>query len=286
MKITVLGGDIRSIILSRLLSNEGYDVTIYGFDEKHIENISNVTKAEDVYSALKECDFLVGPVPFSRDGKKLNTPLFSQGIYIEDIVDLMKNDSEIAGIYIPKYLAGRLEQKNIKTHELSNNEAMNIMSAIPTAEGAIKFAIDNTKFTIFGSKILILGYGRIGKILANVLKAMNAVVYVEARKESDLAWIKAMGYNPVDLKNLDSVLPEFDIIYNTIPSMILDKSRIDIIRKDCLIIDLSTNPGGVDFEACKDKGVEAHLVLGIPGKVAPHTAAVYIKDALLSIMRG
>lgn len=286
MKVTVLGGDIRSIILSKLLSDEGYDVTIYGFDDKYLEDILNVKKADDICSALNECDFLVGPIPFSRDGKKLNAPLFSDEIFIEDIIYSMKVGSEVSAIYIPKNVIDRLEEKNIKSHELSNNETMNIMNAIPTAEGGINFAIENTKFTIFGSKVLILGYGRIGKILANVLKAMNAVVYVEARKESDLAWIKAMGYNPVNLKDLDSVLSKFDIIYNTIPSMILDKSRINMIKKDCLIIDLSTNPGGVDFEACKDRGLKAHLVLGIPGKVAPHTAAVYIKDALLGIMRG
>lgn len=286
MKVTVLGGDIRSIILSKLLSDEGYDVTIYGFDDKYLEDILNVKKADDICSALNECDFLVGPIPFSRDGKKLNAPLFSDEIFIEDIIYSMKDGSEVSAIYIPKNVIDRLEEKNIKSHELSNNETMNIMNAIPTAEGGINFAIENTKFTIFDSKVLILGYGRIGKILANVLKAMNAVVYVEARKESDLAWIKAMGYNPVNLKDLDSVLSKFDIIYNTIPSMILDKSRINMIKKDCLIIDLSTNPGGVDFEACKDRGLKAHLVLGIPGKVAPHTAAVYIKDALLGIMRG
>ena len=79
-----------------------------------------------------------------------------------------------------------------------------------------------TPFTIHGSKSLVLGYGKIGKILSKDLYALGAQTYVEARKYADLAMIEGHGYEPLPLDNLKDHIHEFDIIFNTIPSLILD----------------------------------------------------------------
>ena len=97
-----------------------------------------------------------------------------------------------------------------------------IPNAVPTAEGAIEIAIAETPFTIHGSKSLVLGYGKIGKILSKDLYALGAQTYVEARKYADLAMIEGHGYEPLPLDNLKDHIHEFDIIFNTIPSLILD----------------------------------------------------------------
>ena len=154
------------------------------------------------------------------------------------------------------------------------------MNAIPTAEGAIQIAMEKSIKTLHNSNALVLGFGRIGKILSKMLNGIGANVFCEARKNSDLAKIKSYRYNEIDLVNLKTYLNKFDYIFNTIPHIILDKEELDIIKKDCIIIDLASYPGGVNFEYAEKIGLNASLELGLPGKVAPKTAAKYIKEII------
>ena len=159
-----------------------------------------------------------------------------------------------------------------------------IPNAVPTAEGAIEIAIAETPFTIHGSKSLVLGYGKIGKILSKDLYALGAQTYVEARKYADLAMIEGHGYEPLPLDNLKDHIHEFDIIFNTIPSLILDDEILAKVKKDALIIDLASKPGGVDFDAARELGVNTIWALSLPGKVAPISAGQIICDTIYNIL--
>ena len=128
-----------------------------------------------------------------------------------------------------------------------------------------------------------MGFGRIGKVLSNMLKGIGAKVACEARKTSDLAWIKAYGYEPIPIANLKENLNRFDIIINTIPYIILDKDNLENVKRDALVIDVASNPGGVDREAIKEQKIKFIWALSLPGKVAPVTSAEFIKETLYNI---
>ena len=160
-----------------------------------------------------------------------------------------------------------------------------IPNAVPTAEGAIEIAIAETPFTIHGSKSLVLGYGKIGKILSKDLYALGAQTYVEARKYADLAMIEGHGYEPLPLDNLKDHIHEFDIIFNTIPSLILDDEILTKVKKDALIIDLASKPGGIDFDAAKSYGLKVIWALSLPGKIAPVSSGAIIKDTIMNIIK-
>ena len=115
---------------------------------------------------------------------------------------------------------------------------MQVCNAVPTAEGAIEIAMREYLGTINSSKCLITGYGRIGKVLAQMLKGLGADVYVSARRKESLAWIKLNGYTPVDHKSLINS-GEYDIIFNTVPAQILDSHIMARIATGALIIDLA-----------------------------------------------
>lgn len=166
-------------------------------------------------------------------------------------------------------------------YDFYDDEKITILSTISTAEGAIAKAIEETEISLDDANVLVLGFGRVGKMLANKLHAMNANVYVEARKERDLAWIRALGYNSIPLTKLNENLCKMDIIFNTVPAMILDKEKLILLNRKILIIDLASKPGGVDFETCKKMKFNASLYSGIPGKVAPRTVATYLKDYIM-----
>ena len=160
-----------------------------------------------------------------------------------------------------------------------------IPNAVPTAEGAIEIAIAETPFTIHGSKSLVLGYGKIGKILSKDLYALGAQTYVEARKYADLAMIEGHGYEPLPLDNLKDHIHDFDIIFNTIPSLILDDEILAKVKKDALIIDLASKPGGIDFDAAKSYGLKVIWALSLPGKIAPVSSGAIIKDTIMNIIK-
>lgn len=255
MKICVLGEDKRSLSLRNILNS--------------------------CSTNIDEADCIVTPIPFTKDGVYIS----GERLKIVDLIDMLSKSNKILiSGSINEESRKKMKEKNICFYDLMNFEEFSIMNAIATSEGAIKKAIEMTDFTLNNSNILILGYGRIGKILANNLSGFGAKIYCEARKKKDIALIKSMGYNDIDLSNLDTFLPDMDIIFNTIPHMILDKRRIELLKSNVCVIDLASKPGGVDFEYASQRKVNLCWYLTIPSKDSPYSAAMYIKDIIYDIL--
>lgn len=142
--------------------------------------------------------------------------------------------------------------------------------------------MENSQITLHGSKCLVLGFGRCGKVLAHMLKGIGANLSVEARSLSDLAYIESYGYVPVALGDLHLYLDQYNFIFNTIPTMILDEKKLKKVKEGCVIVELASKPGGVDFNAAKRLGIKAIDAQSLPGKVAPETAAKIIFDTILN----
>jgi dipicolinate synthase subunit A len=155
---------------------------------------------------------------------------------------------------------------------IATREDVGILNAIPTAEGAIQIAMEELPITIHGSTTLVMGLGKCGLTLAWRLRALGSDVYGVTRASDAIAKAQDLGIHTISYEDLPAYLPKFDIIYNSVPSLVLPVERLRYIKEDALIIDLASAPGGVDFEAAKQMGIKAMLCLGLPGKVAPRTA--------------
>ena len=205
-------------------------------------------------------------------------------IKVQDIINLARGKILIAGSIKPEVY----EQANdlqVKVVDIMKREELSVLNAISTAEGAIKIAIEETPKNLHGSNILVLGFGRIGKVLSHMLNGLGAKVSCEARKNSDLAWIKAYGYDAIPLSELNENLYKFDIIINTIPYIVLDKEALENVKEDALVIDLASNPGGVDRKAIKEKQIKFVWALSLPGKISPITSAEFIKETLFNVVK-
>lgn len=261
-EIAIIGNDLRSNYLKKMYEDDKYSI---------IEN-------------YKYCNNIITSIPFSRDSIYLT----GTDIKIDNIIEFVKEENKDITIIsggIKEDIKNLLITNNVKYIDLLDFEDIAILNNIPTAEGAIYVAMEKTNITLCNSKCLILGYGRIGKILSKMLNGIGSNVYVEARKDSDLAWIKAMGYTGIHLDDIDKYLNEFDYIFNTIPSVILDKDRIDLLKKDVCIIDLASSYG-LDYEYAKELGLNVNIALGLPSKVAPYTAAKYLKDKIDTVVNN
>ena len=144
--------------------------------------------------------------------------------------------------------------------------------------------MNRLKHTVKDTNCLVLGYGRIGKFLARLLLDLHANVTVAARKGKDLVQAELDGCTSCPLRDLAGRLPHCDVLYNTIPHLVLDQTLLPMVPNQCLCIDLASKPGGIDFRAAEQLGLETIWALGLPGKVAPGSAGQAIVDTILQIL--
>jgi len=254
-KYCVIGQDDRSVNLRKMYINEGKTLVDY-----------------------KEADYIIAPIPFSRDGIKITGEIIS----CDELINSLHGKVLFTGA-ISNNIKDKLSE--VKYYDLMDLDEVAVMNAIPTAEGAIYEAIKNSNITLSGSNVLVMGYGRIGKVLCDMLKGLNSKVYCEARSKKDIAFINAMGYNSIYIDDLNSYLPKMDYIFNTIPVTLLNEANLKYINKECTIIDLASAPGGIDFELAKEMNLNVVWALALPSKVAPKSAAKYLKDAIDEIIK-
>jgi len=284
-RVAVIGGDLRIVKLVEMLSKDNFEINTYAMEKaESISKIENVKQCESIEEAVQDVDVVIGPIPLSSNNVEINTPFSDNTVTLEELSKKVEEKILIAGNIKSEFYSLKQNEK-INIIDLLDREELVVLNTISTAEGAIQIAMEETPRTIHGSKVLVLGFGRVGKILANMLKGIGADVYCEARKNVDLAWIKAYGYNPVRLNELEGCLNQFDIIINTIPSIVLDEENLKLLNQECLIIDLASNPGGVDRTVAKRLGIKTIWALSLPGKVAPLTSAEFIKDTMYNIFK-
>ena len=279
--IAIIGGDLRIVKLASMLKKENYNVKTYALEKTH-ELVD--TKTNSLKECVKDADIVLGPLPLSSNGEFVNTPFSEEKVQIEEVINEIGGKTFIAGS-IKQEVYEMAEEKDITVLDIIKREELAVLNAISTAEGAIQIAINETPKNLHGNNVLVLGFGRIGKVLSKMLDGIGARVACEARKTTDLAWIKAYGYEPINLIELKENLNRFDIIINTIPYVVLDKDMLGQVKEDALIIDLASAPGGVDKQAVKELGIKFNWALSLPGKVSPVTSAEFMKETLLNMFK-
>ena len=274
--LAVIGGDLRIVKLVEMLANEGKTVYVIGLEKaENLKNIDNVIFCETISKTVENSKIVIGPVPFTTNAKDVNTPFSDNQITIQELLSNINSKTLIAGAFAEN-LYEIASSQNIELIDLMKREELAVLNTIATAEDAIEIAISNTNKILHGSNVLILGFGRIGKVLARKLAGLSV---------KDLAWIRAYGHMETNINTLGKNLEKYDIIMNTVPHTILTEERLKYIKQDCLLIDLASNPGGIDKKAAKEKNLKLVWALALPGKVAPITTAEFIKDTIYNILK-
>jgi len=278
-KYLIIGGDMRSLYLADLLKKEYHRVEIYGFDKKFSEaaNLNPVQMAADT-------DIIICGIPLTTAGGVVNMPLSEKSLPVNTLVEAISADTLFVAGKIEDDVRAALENKGITYIDLLEREEMAILNAIPAAEGAVELVIKAIPRTIHNSKIFILGYGRIGRVLSRILHGFGAEVWVEARKYSDLSWIEACGYKPVHIRDFERYVTDMDVIINTVPYPLLTEEVLNKIHLDCYLLDLASKPGGINFAYAEKLGFKVDWALSIPGKIAPLTAAQIIKRTIDNVI--
>ena len=284
-KFAIIGVDLRIIKLVEMLANEENEIYVYGLEKADdIKNKQNIIHCDSIKKAIQNVEIVIGPIPFSSNGITINAPFSEKDITVREMMHVINAKVLIAGGISPE-VYGMANDEYIEIIDIMKREELAVLNTIATAEGTIQIAIENTNKILHGSEVLILGFGRIGKVLARKLAGLSVKVTCAARKDEDLAWIEAYGHKSTNINSIGENLGQYDIIINTVPHMILNQERLQYLKEDCLLIDLASNPGGIDKKAVKDKKIKFVWALSLPGKVAPTTSAEFIKETINNIIK-
>ncbi len=273
MKFSCIGGDLRQIETAKFLQEFGHEVTTFGLPKS-----DKICSVDSLYSAVSGADAIVLPLPVTRDGNTINAPLTGSVISIQDI--LLCRPNLVFGGLVKQNLRNELLNHGIEYCDYYDSEALTVKNAVLTAEAAIAVAINCTDFSIFGSKALVIGYGRIGRQLAKYLKVLGAEVIATTRKDHVMACISADGIVPEDTKNVAEICGKFDFIFNTVPFPLLDRKFFENCKKTAFVEDLATD-SGIDLAAAHEFNINAAVYGGLPGKHSPKTSAKFIAEEIL-----
>ena len=269
----------------------GHFITLYALDptpymtssESAPNDKEKFHKADSLEEAMKASKFIIAPIPLSRDGSHITSLVVKEDLTYMNFKKHLNETKVLLAGSISEDMIRYCDANNIAHFDYMENENVAIKNAIATAEGTIMEAIKHSNYNLHGSQSLILGFGRCAKVLAAKLKALDSHITIAARKQEDLSYAYAFGYDTVMLRKLKNHLSHYHYVFNTIPAMVLTKDFLSELRKDVTIIDIASAPGGTDFAVAKELGLNANLCLGLPGKVAPKTSAEILVEETLSI---
>ena len=285
-QFTFIGGDLRTVKLIEMLSKEENIIYTFGLEKaEELKDKNNIIFCSNLNEALDKSDIVICPIPFSSDDENLKALYSEDKITIKSLSKLVSEKIVIAGNISANIVEEMTEvYKAKKVIDIMKNEELTILNTIATAEGTIATAILNTDKILHDSEILILGFGRVAKTLAKKLSNLSTNVTCAVRKKEDIAWIVADGYKYENINKLENI-EKYDIIINTVPTLILKDDDIKKVNKECLIIDLASAPGGVDRQSIQKNNIKFIWALALPGKVAPLTSAKFIKETINNILK-
>lgn len=276
--IWVIGGDRRQGELIRLLEEDGHSVYAFG-----LERAEGVV-CERGLSELHRAHCVILPLPAEGPEGELNAPLAADTLLAADVLGAMAEGQLLCAGKVSPALRACAGEQGVILRDYFQREELTIANAVPTAEGAVQLAMEELPITLHCARALVIGYGRVGRVTAHRLAALGTHVSVAARSHEQLAWAAVWGYPTEHVNRLPPWLCSYDLVINTVPAPILGRGELSALKKGALVIDLASRPGGVDFQAAQELGVRTVWALALPGKVAPRSAAGYIKSTVYHIM--
>lgn len=281
--IAILGGDERYVQIMKKASAEHARIVAVGYSEEVLQEVPvKRSKLEEV--DFHTLDAILLPVEGMDQHGHIHSTYTNDNIVLQEAI--LRKTPPHCTIYsgtANDILRKLTATTNRSLVVLFERDDIAIANSIPTAEATLQIAMEETNRTIHRANVLITGYGRVGKTMAHLFHQMGATVTVAARKEADIASIRALTYNAVPIHQMNQALQQAEIIINTVPVKLFGNKELPIIDADTLIIDVASKPGGVDFSLAEALQIKTIHALGLPGKVAPKTAGDVLADVLISL---
>ena len=272
MIFTVFGGDDRIVRLCGLFRADGRSVRPYALEGK-------LPCAADPEEALCGADAAILPLPCEAGGV-LNAPYSAEKHTFPALLASAPPGLPVLAGKAPEALRSVCRRQKLALRDYFLREDFTLRNAELTAEGAVGLLLQGSETSLRGSRVLIVGFGRIGRLLAVKLRALGADVTVAARKSEDRVLAECLGCRALPLPLPGS--GQWDAVVNTVPARIFGAAEMEELG-DARMVELASPPYGFDFDEAAAAGKRIELASGLPGKTAPAAAAAAVRDATYEI---
>lgn len=273
-RVAVLAGDERMLEIMRRSRAAGADVVSFA-GAPGADTASGSAPAASLEEALTGTDVIICPVPGLGPDDSLWTPNAATPVKLT--TETLSLAHAGCAMFMGRVSPG-IEQiaagTGVEPIAHGDDDVEALLHAVPTAEGAVRHAIDLSDITIMGSYCVCTGFGRVGQSMAWLLQGMGARVMLCARNPSQRARANGFGLQSRPLDALAEELERADFVFQSAPGAdgyVLTRELLGHVRKDAVLIELSSPPSGTDLEAAEQLGLTAVWARGQAGS-APRTA--------------
>jgi dipicolinate synthase subunit A len=282
--VAVLGGELRMLEHMRQARAAGANVQHYG-DVPGAAEAAGAPQSSSLAEAVKGARIISCPIPGVGSDDSLYAGYTKEKLFCT--TEVLSGAAKGAMLF-----SGRITKKMhewakgtpVEMVAYGDDDPLAIAHAVPTAEGAIKVAIENTETTLLGLHMLCIGLGRVGMSVAQAFEAMKAHVTLGVRNPSQLTRAWAMGLTPMPLADLGKRIGEFPLIVSSASGLVMTEAVLAKVDPKAVIIDLCSPPGSVDFPAAEKLGRKVIWARAQAG-TAPRTAGYNEWQVVMRIVR-
>lgn len=289
--VTILGGDERERELIIALAAAGYQVLACGRVLSEPELAAGTAGAPGATTAppseaLQQAAAVIAPLAgITGEGRVFSRPPHPGLTLDGQAVSSVRPGTLWCSGMVGEPLRSALADSRVRFVDLAGHDELAILNSIPSAEGAIQMAMEQSPFCLHGAISLVLGFGRTAQTLALMLRGIGSRVTVIARGASARARAEAFCVSAATFDELKSLLKPALFCFNTVPAPVLTAEVLAGANPDLTIIDLASRPGGTDFAAAHAAGLRASLAPGLPGLVAPRSAGRLLSTVILGLLK-
>lgn len=276
MEAVVLVGDDRQAACAAALARRGWRVRCLG------RAVPGLPASTDP-AVTAGAGVVVGPVTGFEGGRFAGAP---EGFALDPERLPFRRGAIYIGGRPGEALRRAIERQGARCHDLLQDEDFAAANAWPTAEGAVLRAQLLSRRVVAGRRSVVLGFGRCGSALARLLRGIGAPVTVVARRPEQRQAAAGLGCAVLPFDRLPETMARAELVFNTVPAPVLGREALARLPREALVIDIASRPGGVDWQAARELGVEAHLEPGLPARFFPLTAGEILADAVARIVNG
>jgi dipicolinate synthase subunit A len=268
-RIAVIGGDERDPEIARRAAATGASVHAFGLPWP-AAGVPGVTLEPTAHAAVAGADYLLFPIPLG----------IGLTVYAPHALEPVVADLGLLGAAAPgaQLFLGRATpelrqvaaQAGIELHEYDPDRELMLLRGPAIVEGALQQAIEHTDVTINDARVVVVGYGNIGSLLARQLRGLGAHVHVAARNPVQRAAAYADGATPLPLEELPALAPSLDMVFSTVPARVVGREVLERLPRGSLVLDIAPPPDHADLELAAELGHRAVWARGL-GRRAPVT---------------
>lgn len=263
----ILGGDRKIAYTAFLLHQKGYPVICY--KTAKIPQSHLFCSANSLKEAVRNAHIIICGI----------SDAFTD---LAELQRCIRKSQIIFGAMLPESFCQNCEERKISCYDFMKDSCFLTLNAIATAEGAIMQAMINSDVSLHQKRILVLGYGRCAKVLADKLRGLSAKLCIATDSKSELSQAKALGFDTLSISELKSHISCYYFIFNTIPSVILTKPILKCINPNALIIDIASGRGGIDYDYASKTPLKIFHCRAIPENYAFMDTAEHITEYVLN----